>query len=194
MDTALRTLWDDSSGGFFDLRPEPTAVGPLARPSKPIEDTSIPSPNAMAATILDALALLTNVQSYQQRAEQLLEAFAGRAAEYGRFAATYALAVDLHLHPPAHAVVIGPLGDSRTHALWEAALVTFRPGKLVAVYDPALVKPTDLPPPVAAAMQASQAANAGPTAYVCAGTTCSLPTTDPKAVATLVKTFQPRGH
>jgi uncharacterized protein YyaL (SSP411 family) len=104
----------------------------------------------MAAIVLDQLAALTNVQSYQQRAEQLLEVFAGRAPEYGRFVSTYALAVDLHLHPPAHVVIIGPQSDARTQALWGAALSAFRPGTLVAVYDPAFAKSTShrrSPPP-----------------------------------------------
>jgi uncharacterized protein len=193
IDHALDTLWDKTAGGFFDLRPDPNALGPLKRPSKSIEDMSIPSPNAMAAVILDQLALLTNVQDYQQKAEHLLQAFAGRAADYGRFAATYALAVDLHLHPPAHAVIIGPRADARTHALWQAALRAFRPGKLVASYDPALVKPAELPPPVTAAIQAVHTTQTGPRAYVCVGTACSLPTTAAEEVATLVTTFQRRG-
>jgi uncharacterized protein YyaL (SSP411 family) len=192
METALRTLWDDADGGFFDLRPDPTALGPLKRPSKSIEDTSIPSPNAIAAIVLDQLAALTNEPRYQHRAERLLEAFAGRTPEFGRFVAAYALAVDLHLHPPAHAVIVGPQSDARTQALWGAALGAFRPGKLVAVYDPSLAKPTNLPPPVAAAIQAVQTTAAGPTAYVCVGTTCSLPTSEPAAVTALVTTFQRR--
>ncbi len=193
MDRALRTFWDACGSGFFDLRPDPAAVGPLKRPAKAIQDTSTPAPNTMAALVLDQLALLTNVQSYQQKAQQLLEAFAGRAPEYGWFAASYALAVDLHLHPPAHAVIVGRQADARTRALWRAALGAFRPGKLVAVYDPAVVKPAELPPPVAAAIQAAQTTQAGPQAYVCVGITCSLPTTEPAEVATLVATFQREG-
>jgi uncharacterized protein YyaL (SSP411 family) len=64
METALRTLWDDADGGFFGLCPDPTTLGTLKRPS--IEDTSIPSPNAMAAIVLDQLAALTNEPWYQQ--------------------------------------------------------------------------------------------------------------------------------
>jgi len=189
MDRALQTFWDSGGGGFFDLRPDPTAVGSLKRPSKSFEDTDMPSPNATAAIVLDELAYLTNIDVYHQRADQLLQAFAGKASEYGRFAAGYALAVDLHLHPPAHAVIIGSRSDPRTRALWEAALRAFRPGKIVAAYDPAVVKPADLPPPVASALRNTQAVGV-PQAYVCVGTACSLPTTEPTAVAKLVATFQ----
>ncbi len=189
MDQALRTFWDGAGGGFFDLRPEPTALGPLRRPAKSFEDTDLPSPNAVAAQVLDQLAYLTNVPLYRERAEQLLRAFAGTAPQYGRYAAGYALAVDLHLHPPAHAVIIGARSDSRTQALWHAALAAFRPGKIIAAYDPALVAPTELPPPVAAAMRTTRAAGL-PQAYVCVGTVCSLPTAEPKEVGTLVSTFE----
>ncbi len=192
MDRALQAFWDPGGGGFFDLRPDPTAVGPLKRPSKSFEDTDMPSPNAMAAIVLDQLAYLTNIEVYHQRAEQLLQAFAGKAPEYGRFAAGYALAVDLHLHPPAHAVIIGSQSDARTRALWQAALTAFRPGKIVAAYDPAVVKPAELPPPVASALRNTQAVGV-PQGYVCVGTTCSLPTTDPTVVAELVSTFARAG-
>ncbi len=187
-DQALRRFWDSGGGGFFDLRPEPTAIGPLQHPFKSFGDTDMPSPNAMAALGLDELASLTNVEVYHQRAEQLLQAFAGKAPEDGRFAAGYALAVDLHLHPPAHVVIIGSRADLRTRALWQAALAAFRPGKIVAAYDPAVVKPSDLPPPVAAALRNTQAVGV-PQAYVCVGTACSLPTTEPTAVVKLVTTF-----
>lgn len=189
MDTALRTFWDAGGGGFFDLRPEPAALGPLQRPSKSFEDTDLPSANAIAARVLDQLAYLTNVPLYRERAEQLLRAFAGTAPNYGRFVAGYALAVDLHLHAPAHAVIIGARSDARTRALWRAALAAFRPGKLVAAYDPALVTPAKLPPPIAAAMRTSREAGL-PQAYICVGTACSLPTAEPKEVATLVSTFE----
>jgi uncharacterized protein len=188
MDHALRAFWDPVGGSFFDLRPEPGAIGPLTRPRKSFADSDLPSPNAVAARVLDELSYLTNVPAYHQRARHLLSAFAGAAASSGRFAAGYALAVDLDLHPPAHAVIIGPRSDPRTGALWHAALAAFRPGKLVAAYDPAHVSPKDLPPAVAAAMANSQAVGE-PQAYVCVGTNCSLPTKDPAAVSTLVSTF-----
>lgn len=138
---------------------------------------------------LDELAYLTNVQTYRQRAEQLLTAFAGGVSDSGRFVATYGLAVDLHLRPPAHAVIIGSVSDPRTRALWGAALAAFRPGKIVAAYDPGRVKLADLPPPVAAAMKNSQAAGA-PQAFVCVATACSLPTSDPSVAGALVTDFE----
>ncbi len=188
MDGAHLAFWDKTGGGYFDLRPEPRAVGPLKRPSKSFEDSSLPSPNAIAALVLDRLAYLTNVKAYQERSQQLLEAFAGAAPQSGLYASSYALAVDLHLHPPAHAVIIGAMSDARTRDLWRAALAAFRPGKIVAVYDPTRVKSSDLPPPVASAMRTAQSGGV-PQAYICVGTACSLPTGEPEETAALVRTF-----
>lgn len=191
MDQALRTYWDEAGGAFFDFPPNPTAPGLLKRPPKSFEDSPLPPPNAMAAIVLDQLGFLTNLPAHHKRAGQVLETFAGAAHRSGVSAAGYALAVDLHLHPPAHAVIIGRRSDPRTLALWQAAVMAFRPGKMVAVYDPELGKPGDLPPPVRAAVQAARAAR-GPQAYVCVGIACSLPTSEPEAVTALVQTFKPQ--
>ena len=189
MDQALRTFWDETGNAFFDFRPESTALGLLKRPSKSFTDTPFPSPNAIAALVLNELYLLTNANMYHKRAEQTLKTFAVAAPDNGIFASTYALAVDLHLHPPAHVAIIGPRSDPRTLALWQAALKAFRPGKIVAVYDPALGEAAKLPPPIAAAMQATRAKGT-PQAYVCVGISCSLPTSEPEAVTVLVQTFE----
>lgn len=188
MDEALRILWDEAGKAFFDFRPNPTALGLLKIPSKSFTDTPIPSPNAMAALVLNQLYLLTNVNMYQERTEQTLETFAVAAPESGSFGSAYGLALDLYLHPPAHAAIIGPRSDPRTLALWQAALMAFRPGKIVATYDPALGETAELPPPIAAAVRATQAKGV-PQAYVCVGTYCSLPTSKPEAVTVLVQTF-----
>ena len=169
----------------------------LSSASKPasaetVADHGVPAPNAVAALVLDQLAALSNVEVYRQKADQLLRAFAGSVTGQGQLAASYALALDLHLRPAPHAVIIGPLSDPRTRALWQAALGAFRPGAVVVAYDPATVKPADLPPPVSAAARNTRAAGV-PQAYVCMATSCSFPTSDPAAAARLVATFERQG-
>jgi len=191
MDGALRSLWDPVSGGFFDSPPDATSS--VSEPSaKTSADGRVPAPNAVAALVLDQLAELSNVEVYRQKADQLLRALADSAIGQGQLAASYALALDLHLRPAPHAVIIGPLSDPRTRALWQAALGAFRPGAVVAAYDPAAVKPADLPPPVAAAMRNTRTLGV-PQAYVCAPASCSFPTSDPAVAAKLVATFERQG-
>lgn len=61
MDKAHLASWGETGGGYCDLRPEPAAIGPLKRPSKSFEESSLPSPNTIAALVLDRLAYLINV-------------------------------------------------------------------------------------------------------------------------------------
>ncbi len=75
--------WGEIGGGYFDLRPEPTAIGPLKCPSKFFEESSLPSPNTIATLVLDRLAYLTNGKAYRERSEQPLETFAGAASRFG---------------------------------------------------------------------------------------------------------------
>ena len=65
---------------------------------------------------------------------------------------TYALALQAHLHKPPQVVIMGPRQEHRTQALAEAAWRTYRPGRLVATYDPSTVALEALPPAVAGAV------------------------------------------
>jgi uncharacterized protein YyaL (SSP411 family) len=85
-------------------------------------------------------------------------------------------------------VIIGKKGHPKTQLLWKSARMTYRPGKIVAVYDPTELKVKDLPPAVAGAVKVF-GLQGEPRAYVCAGTTCAPPTGDPNEVVTLVKSY-----
>ena len=174
--------------GFFDRVPEKNPLAALNRSVKNIADSPTASPNGVAAAVLNRLASLTNQEEYARKARETLEAFAGSAHQRGRFVAAYALAVHDHLHHPTQAVIIGKSTDLKTQRLWKSALTTYRPGKIVAVYDPTTVNLGNLPPAVAGAIKV-YGVKGEPRAYICAGVTCAPPTTDPHEVATLVKTY-----
>ena len=93
-------------------------------------------------------------------------------AQYGLFASTYFLALEQHLNPPAHAVIVGSEGDALTQELWRKALATYRPNKLVSLYDPAKSSPRSS---AACGRGDDVHEKPGPQAYVCAGNTCALP-------------------
>ncbi len=88
MRTAVRTLWDERAGGFFD-RPAtgPDVVGMLADPLKPL------AANCAAATVLARLARLTGDADLQQRALDTLRGQTTGYREQGLFGAPYVLAV-----------------------------------------------------------------------------------------------------
>ena len=185
MDYTIRELWDPNAGGFFDRHHGDATLAALKRPRKDIYDNPTPSGNGVAALVLDRLASLTNNEGYRRKALHTLEAFAGGAKDYGRAGATYALAVHYHINQQAQAVIIGARDDQRTLVLWKAALTAYRPGKIVAVYDPSDLQLEGLPPAVAGAVKVF-GAQGEPRAYVCAGSTCAPPSADPDEVAALV--------
>lgn len=188
MDVAIARFWDSRDGAFFDRQPEGSALAALDHQVKDFEDDPVASANGVAAFVLDRLAYLTNDKRHEEKARQTLEAFAGSARRYGSFVAAYALAVHHALNRSAQAVIIGAKENPKTKALWTSGLTAYRPGKLVAVYDPTELKLESLPPAVAGAVKVF-GVQKEPRAYVCAGTTCAPPTGDPSEVATLVKSY-----
>lgn len=193
MERALERFWDAEGGGFFDRPAEPDALALLADRAKEFLDTPLPGDNAVAARALEKLYLITTADRWRELAERTLAAFAAGARDRGSFAATYALAAEAHLRKPPQTVVIGSRQDPRTSALATAAWRTFRPGRLVAIYDPTSVVLDSLPEAVAGAARAFRG-DPTPRAYVCVGETCAPPTTDAAAVTDLVRTYGLRGQ
>jgi uncharacterized protein YyaL (SSP411 family) len=121
--------------------------------------------------VLARLQELTGNREWGQRAESLLNAFAGRAAELGLYAATYLLAVDWHLNPATHLVVVGEEHDATVRAMHRVALAKFAPRRVVQLVGPGQAVERPLPP----ALQAMLAARDAPRGYACTGTSCSPP-------------------
>ncbi len=186
MGYALHRFWDEKGGGFFDLA-EGASQGPvpsvLPAKRKPIEDSPSPSSNGVAGVILLRLYHLTGNDDYRLHHDAIVRGFAGDAARMGAiFGGAYFLAAELWVHPPAEVVIVGPREDPLVRTLRAAAVTTYSPGKTVLVaakegsHVPAAVEP----------MLASRQARAGPVAFVCKGTACSAPTSDPDVLRALL--------
>ena len=188
MNRAAEIFRDPEGGGFWDRAAAPDAPGLLADRVKEFVDSSQPGGNAVAARAAAKLYLLTGRDGWRNLAEETLIAFAESARGAGAFAATYALAAEVYLNLPPHAVIIGSSEDPRTHELATAAWRTYRPGRLVEVHDPETVELDALPEAVADAVRVTGGGR-DPRAYVCAGTTCAPPTTSPGRVAALVRDY-----
>ncbi len=187
----LRHFWDGDHGGFLDLARDlhdgsDLAVLEIRR--RPLEDSPYAGANAVAALCLQRLNALTGNDEYRLRHDELLMAFAGEAARHGAiFCGTYFFASELWVHKPAEVVILGPPEDRRVRQLHGAASRAYAPGRTVLVaegeesYLPSLVEP----------MLQTQEAKAGPVAFVCRGTTCSAPTSDPGRVQDLLEGTSP---
>jgi len=175
MDHVWSDYSDESAGGLFDTaRGRGSEAGLLPTRAKPVQDTPTPSPNGVAAITLVRLHELTTDIRWQDRAEALLRAFAGRADELGLYAATYLLGVDWYLNPRTHLVIVGEKHDPVSHDLHRAALSGFVPRRVVQSVVPADTGDRPLP----AVLRAMVASGEAPRGYACTGTSCGPPAGD----------------
>ncbi|HXX36709.1 MAG TPA: thioredoxin domain-containing protein [bacterium] len=174
------------AGAFYDVAGGgASGAQGLKVPYVPVQDTPTPAGNAVAVLVLDRLWALTGNAGYREAAERALRACAPGALEHGLFAATMAYALDAHIDPPLHVVVVGPGNDPGTRALHEAALTAYRPGTIVHLYHPGVAAGA-LPQPAAAL---GAAAGESPRSYVCSAFACAPPAGNPEELRAAITSF-----
>ena len=172
MDRVWADYWDAEAGGLFDTaRHRGAEPGLLPARAKPVQDAPTPSPNGVAGIVVARLHEHTGDARWRERGEALIRAFAGRAAELGLYAAAYLLAVDWHLSPATHLVIVGEPGDPVADRMHTAALAGFVPRRVVRRLSPSETDSRSLPP----AMAGMVAAGKAPRAYACTGMSCRAP-------------------
>jgi len=109
-DSAIARFYDPVASGFFDTE-KPAAgqrtLGVMAARLKPLQDSTTPAGNPMAAILLLRLHALDGQAKYEEMARQTLETFAGVAEHFGLYATTYALALQHLVTPPVQVCIIG---------------------------------------------------------------------------------------
>lgn len=164
---------DKDGGGFFDVWDKTDNLGRLAERQKSLQD------NAVCAEVFIRLHHLDRSEEHAQVVQATLEAFAPAYHALGHFAAAYARQVDLFLNPPAAVNIVGAPESEGARSLHHAALTLDMPYRIVQFLDPerdaARLEALALPP------------ESSPAAYVCLGTTCSAPVSDPSALAETVR-------
>lgn len=179
--TLTTRLYQDPSGAYRD-RPRDAAAqaAVLNEPHYPIADAPTPAGNAVMALCLLRLAALLSDDSLRERAEAVLGAFAGSAARLTRAAATYVRAVDWFASPTTSIIIVGE-GAAEKEALFRRALQTYRPRTIIRYFQAGSVDVDQIAPELRAMITGS-----APRAYVCAGTTCAAPVSDPDALRELL--------
>ncbi len=172
-----RHYWAEDLGGYYFVADdtEDLIVRPLSG-----QDEATPNANAVMVSNLAALYLWTGEQRYRQRAEAILRAFAGPIAG-NVLAHTGLLASELDLLAPTHIVLMVPEGRDAL-ALRRALHGVSLPGAVIQEVRAGEALPASLP------AFGKTALDDKPTAYVCIGPQCSLPVTEPAALADTVKT------
>jgi uncharacterized protein YyaL (SSP411 family) len=181
-DAMLSRFFDTTSGGFFDAEPAPgKSLGVLATRRKPLQDSPTPAGNPMAAIALLRLHHYTGDQDYRDKAEITLEAFAGAAAQFGIFAATYGIAALRLLEPGVQVVVVAENADDKSgDALAAAANADFAFNKsALRLTSSQAVAAMNLPPVLAETIPNLPEVKSGEAfAVVCSGFACHPPVRD----------------
>jgi uncharacterized protein YyaL (SSP411 family) len=163
----------DPRGGFFFTADDAESL--IAR-SKNALDQPNPSGNGTLAAVLARLYYLTGDADYRAAAQATLDAFAGAARQNLFGHATLLNAAEL-LANGLQIVIVGERASADAQALIAAAYRHNLPNRIVAV----IAAGAALPPAHPAAGKGQIGGKA--TAYVCEGPVCSLPLTDPAALA-----------
>jgi len=167
----LELHFQDPNGGYFLSADDDEAL--LTR-EKPGYDGAEPSGNSIAALNLLRLAELTGADPWRKAAEATIKAFAGRIT--GDALPAMLSALDFATDRPLEVVVVAPQrGDAAL--LIAAARRVYVPNRVLAVATegPDLAAQQRLVP----LLEEKRAMGGKATAYVCRGTVCELPTSDP---------------
>ena len=169
------THYRDEEGGYFFTADDAEAL--LVR-TKQAYDQPNPSGNGTMAEVLARLYHLTGEAKYRQDCEAVLAAFAGEAQRNLFGLATLLNAAEI-LERGLQIVLIGADGPE-LQALLRVVNGACLPTRILTRLAPGARLPAAHP-------AAGKEAIAGrATAYVCEGTVCSLPVTDPAALAALL--------
>ncbi len=178
VERAVADFWDAGSGTFWDTSAEHDVL--VARP-RSLVDAATPSGNAVAADLLQRLALVTADPSHDRRARSILRAVGPALERQPTLFGRMLCAVDRALSDPIDAVIAGASpNDPGAEALRSAALGPYAPD-LVVVSAPTAGDTWDTPDewPVLAGKRPR---GGRATAYVCRGYACEAPTNDPATV------------
>jgi len=160
-------------GALFDRARGLQTAGLLAMPMVSMDEA------AVMADVWMRLAAYTGESRYRARASRLFRAMRGLAEKMGVMASQLASAILRALEPQVHVVVTGPRDDPATRALHAAALKVPATLRTVQVLDPH----TDAEHMV----RDGFAPDGPPQAYVCVGSICLPPASDPGAIAGLAR-------
>ncbi|MFQ5773823.1 MAG: thioredoxin domain-containing protein [Kiloniellaceae bacterium] len=161
--------WDDAAGGYF-LSADDTER--LLMRTKTAHDSAQPAGNGTMVGVLARLYYLTGNGAYRERAEALVAAFSGEV-ERSFFSLATLLNGNELLQRAVQIVIVGDREADDARALLRAVYRVNLPNRVLQVVAP------DQPLPAAHPAHGKGQVGGAATAYVCRGTSCSLPLTDP---------------
>ncbi len=183
LDATLRDAFaDKASGGYFLAPVDAEAL--LAR-EKPAYDGAEPTGNSIEALNLLRLYELTTRDEYRVEANRTLRAFEDNMTRAPTALSEMLLAVDFATDRPKEIVIVTPSSNADPEPLVSKVRATYVPNRVLV----RVVSGGDAHAPSSLeALAADKAPRGGrPTAYVCEGQACKLPTNDPETFATQLR-------
>jgi len=168
-DGATETWYDTASDH------EPLIVRP-----REVTDNATPSGTSLMADLLLAWSELDDEPKWRAMAESIVGRVGHAIAQYPQALGHVAGVADALVNGTVQVAIVGKVGDPRHRELVRRVSSSFVPALILAGGDPAV----DGQP---ALMRHRQAVDGRPTAYVCRGFTCDLPTGDPAELERQVK-------
>lgn len=169
-DELLNRFADADGTGFFYTSDEHEQL--IAR-NKDIMDASVPSGNAMAATVLVRLASLTGREDYQKAAEETLSGFATVMQRAPSATGQMLVAVDMFVGPTPQVVVVGSRDDAEMADVLNDLWKRFIPNRALAGTES---EDAASPAALEKLFAGKTAGESHPAVYVCEGFTCAAPT------------------
>jgi uncharacterized protein len=167
-----REFWDADQGGYYLTA---TAENELPVRPKEIYDGALPSTNSAALSNLLLLSRLTGHPRWEQRANELTQAFAGPVAQQPMAFTHFLNGLDMALRPGQEVVVTGGPEASDTQVLLRALQTPFAPHLVTHLKSDR--NAADLSR-IATFTQGLTSAGGTATAHICSGYQCKDSTTD----------------
>ncbi len=178
----LDRFWDDAGGGLFDTADDAEVL--LWRP-KAVYDGAVPSANSAALEAFARLGLLTGDPAWTDRALALARAFAGTVRPYPAAFTAFLTGAAYLLEPTREVVIVGRPGHDDTRALLETLRRAYAPETSVLLVPPGPAG--DAVRALAPFTAAMKPVNGRAAAYVCQGSSCLAPLTDPAHLARILE-------
>jgi uncharacterized protein YyaL (SSP411 family) len=172
-ESMLAKFYDAENGGFWQSG---AGAKDLILRVKEDYDGAEPSGNSVAILALLKLGKITERKEFTEAAEKTLRMFANRLERIPQAVPYMLQGLDFSLEEPKRAVAAGDPSKTETRALLRAIHSVYQPNKVVLGNAGAVE-----------AFAKTLPAKEGPVVYLCTGTACQPPTSDPTKVRALVK-------
>ncbi len=184
-DAMVNRFSDPAGAGFFYTANDQE---PLIARNKDIMDASVPSGNAMAATVLVRLAYFTGRDDFRQAAEQALRGFASLMRQTPTATGQLLVALEMHIGPTPQIVVIGSRDNADTADALRELWRRFIPNRVLAGRA---AEDSDSPASLEKLFVGKTLGDQQPAVYACESFTCAAPAHGKEAALASWDRFSP---